>query len=79
MNNRVDNTTVALDAATLAPLRTFKMPGGPDDIDFAPDGSLWITQRFAHKVSVLDPATGQIQSVDVGRSPHGLFVNANAH
>jgi DNA-binding beta-propeller fold protein YncE len=78
VNNRVDSTTVALDAASLAPVRSFPMPGGPDDIDFAPDGTLWITQRFAHKVSVLDPATGQIQSVDVGRSPHGLFVNARA-
>ena len=34
------------------------MPGGPDCIDFAPDGRLWITQRFIEKVAVLDPATG---------------------
>jgi DNA-binding beta-propeller fold protein YncE len=79
VNNRVDSTTVALDAGTLSTLRTYRMPGGPDDIDFAPDGKLWITQRFAQKVSILDPATGEIQSVSVGRSPHGLFVNANVH
>jgi DNA-binding beta-propeller fold protein YncE len=78
VNNRVAGTTVALDATTLNIIRTYAIPGGPDDIDFAPDGKLWITRRFAEKVAVLDPATGQYQTVDVGRSPHGLFLNARA-
>jgi YVTN family beta-propeller protein len=75
VNNRVAGTTVALDAKTLAVMRSYAIPGGPDDIDFAPDGRLWITRRFAEKVAVLDPATGQYQTVDVGRSPHGIFLN----
>jgi streptogramin lyase len=62
----------------LALIRSYSIPGGPDDIDFAPDGKLWITRRFAEKVAVLDPVTGQYQTVDVGRSPHGLFLNARA-
>jgi DNA-binding beta-propeller fold protein YncE len=74
VNNRVDGTTVALDANTLTPLRTYKVPGGPDCIDFATDGKLWITQRFIQKVGILDPATGALQSVPVGRSPHGIFL-----
>jgi DNA-binding beta-propeller fold protein YncE len=74
VNNRVDGTTVALDASTLAPVRTYRVPGGPDCIDFAPDGKLWITQRFIQKVGILDPATGALQSVPVGRSPHGIFL-----
>jgi DNA-binding beta-propeller fold protein YncE len=78
VNNRVAGTTVALDAKTLALIRSYSIPGGPDDIDFAPDGKLWITRRFAEKVAVLDPVTGQYQTVDVGRSPHGLFLNARA-
>ena len=78
VNNRVAGTTVALDARTLEPVRTYAIPGGPDCIDFAPDGKLWITRRWAEKVAVLDPATGQYQSVDVGRSPHGIFLNAAA-
>jgi DNA-binding beta-propeller fold protein YncE len=78
VNNRVGGTTVALDAKTYAPIRSYSIPGGPDDIDFAPDGKLWITRRFAEKVAVLDPATGQYQTVDVGRSPHGLFLNDRA-
>ena len=76
VNNRVDGTTVALDAETLATVRSYRVPGGPDCIDFAPDGKLWITQRFIQKVGVLDPATGALQSIPVGRSPHGIFLTA---
>ena len=38
VNNRVAGTTESLDAATLQPIRTYHIPGGPDDIAFAPDG-----------------------------------------
>jgi streptogramin lyase len=69
---------VALDAATLRAVRTYKLPGGPDDIAFAPDGRLWFTLRFINKVAVLDPATGDYQTIEVGRSPHGIFLNAHA-
>jgi DNA-binding beta-propeller fold protein YncE len=79
VNNRIDGSTVALDATTLAEVRSYKVPGGPDDIDFAPDGKLWITERFAEKVAILDPASGAIRTVDVGRSPHGLFISAAGH
>ena len=78
VNNRVSSTTVALDAATLKPMRTYPVQGGPDDIDFAPDGKLWITRRFAEKVAVLDPVSGQYQTIDVGRSPHGIWLYPNA-
>lgn len=74
VNNRVDGTTVALDANTLGVVRSYKVPGGPDCIDFAPDGSLWITQRFIQKVAVLNPATAALRSLPVGRSPHGIFL-----
>ena len=78
VNNRVDGTTVALDPRTLSVTRTYRVPGGPDCIDFAPDGKLWITQRFIQKVGVLDPATGALQSYPVGRSPHGIFLTTGA-
>ena len=45
VNNRVGGTTTSLDATTLTPIRTYTIPGGPDDIAFAPDGRLWITRR----------------------------------
>jgi DNA-binding beta-propeller fold protein YncE len=78
VNNRAGGTTVSLDASTLKLIRGYAIPGGPDDIDFAPDGKLWITRRWAEKVAVLDPATGSYQTVSVGRSPHGLFLNSKA-
>ena len=69
---------VALDAATFAVLQRYKVPGGPDDIAFAPDGKLWLTLRIANKVAVLDPDSGQSELIDVGRSPHGIFINPRA-
>jgi DNA-binding beta-propeller fold protein YncE len=78
VNNRVGGTTSALDADTLKVLRTFNIPGGPDDIDFAPNGDLWITRRFAEKVAILHPETGDFETIGVGRSPHGVWLNPTA-
>ena len=78
VNNRVSGTTSVVDAATLKVLRTYKIPGGPDDLSFAPDGKVWLTRRFAESVAVLDPATGKFSVIDVGRSPHGIFLSPNA-
>jgi YVTN family beta-propeller protein len=78
VNNRAGGTTVSLDVTTLKPIRSYAIPGGPDDMDFAPNGKIWITRRWAEKVAVLDPVTGTIETIDVGRSPHGLFLNPKA-
>ncbi|HVB69379.1 MAG TPA: PQQ-binding-like beta-propeller repeat protein [Acetobacteraceae bacterium] len=78
VNNRVSGTTTVLDAGSLRPLHTYHIPGGPDDLFFAPDGKVWITRRFAESVAVLDPATGHFTTIDVGRSPHGIFLNPRA-
>ncbi len=78
VNNRAGGTTVSLDASSLKLIRSYAIPGGPDDMDFAPGGKLWITRRWAEKVAILDPATGDYQTIAVGRSPHGLFLNAKA-
>lgn len=78
VNNRVDGTTVAVDAHTLVPGRVYKLGGGPDCIEFASDGKLWITLRFAKQVAVLDPASGAVTTFPVGRSPHGIFLTAGA-
>jgi streptogramin lyase len=78
VNNRAGGTTVSLDSKTLKLIRSYKIPGGPDDLVFAPDGKIWITRRWAEKVAVLDPATGSYENIDVGRSPHGIFMNARA-
>jgi YVTN family beta-propeller protein len=79
VNNRLEaQSVVVLDAATLDPLRRYRLPGGPDDLEFAPDGKVWFTMRFVHKVAVLNPANGEFTTIDVGRSPHGIFLNPRA-
>jgi DNA-binding beta-propeller fold protein YncE len=78
VNNRAGGTTVSLDSKTLKLIRSYAIPGGPDDLVFAPSGKIWITRRWAEKVAVLDPATGSYETIDVGRSPHGIFMNARA-
>lgn len=79
VNNRLDQqSVVVLDAASLEPVKRYKLPGGPDDLEFAPDGKVWFTMRFIHKVAVLDQASGDYTTIDVGRSPHGIFLNARA-
>ena len=78
VNNRAGGTTTAVDAQTLKVLRSYNIPGGPDDIDFAPDGDLWITRRFVEKVAILHPETGDFETIDVGRSPHGIWLNPAA-
>lgn len=78
VNNRIDSTSVTLDATSLQKLHTYHLPGGPDDLQFAPDGHIWFTMRFAHQLAVLDPATGNYTTIEVGRSPHGIYLNAAA-
>jgi YVTN family beta-propeller protein len=76
VTNRVDGSVTVLDLATLAPVRSFRVPGGPDDMVFGPDGRIWASQRWAHTVAIIDLATGQIETIPVGRSPHGIWLNA---
>jgi YVTN family beta-propeller protein len=75
VSNRLGGSLTALDPETLTIRRTYTLPGGPDDIGIAPDGKLWIALRFAETVAVLDPETGNYDSIPVGRSPHGIFLN----
>lgn len=75
VSNRVGGSLAALDPRTLELRRTYPLPGGPDDMGIAPDGKLWIALRFREKVAVMDPVTGNYETIDVGRSPHGIFLN----
>jgi YVTN family beta-propeller protein len=75
--DRVDGTIAVIDAATLSVLRELHVPGGPDDLDFAPDGKIWAALRFAQSVAIIDPNTGAIERIPVGRSPHGIWLNTH--
>jgi YVTN family beta-propeller protein len=72
--SRVDSRLTAIDPATLTMRQVHDIPGGPDCLAFAPDGRVWMTLRWVGRVAALDPATGAVETVRVGRSPHGIFV-----
>ena len=75
--NRVDGSICVLDPVSFAVKRTLRVPGGPDDLEFAPDGKIWAALRFAQSVGVIDPQTGAIERIAVGRSPHGIWMNTH--
>jgi YVTN family beta-propeller protein len=77
VTNRVDATISVLDPTSLNVVRTLKVAGGPDDLDFAPDGKIWATLRFRQEVAVIDPLTGAEQTIRVSRSPHGIWLNTH--
>jgi DNA-binding beta-propeller fold protein YncE len=72
--SRVQSRIAEIDPATLEVRRIHEVPGGPDCIAFAPDGALWTTLRWAGRIARLDPKTGDVSTIRVGRSPHGIFV-----
>jgi DNA-binding beta-propeller fold protein YncE len=73
----VDGTVSIIDPVTLQVKRTLIVRGGPDDLEFAPDGKVWAALRFAQSVAVIDPTTGAIERIAVGRSPHGIWMNTH--
>lgn len=76
VSNRIGGSLTAVDPVTFAVRRTYPFhAAGPDDVALAPDGKLWITLRFHEQVAVLDPVSGNYQTIDVGRSPHGIFLS----
>jgi DNA-binding beta-propeller fold protein YncE len=77
MSNRGpgDTSLSALDPVTLEIKRNYAIAGGPDDIAIAPDGKIWIALRYAEQVAILDPVSGDYDTIDVGRSPHGIYLS----
>jgi DNA-binding beta-propeller fold protein YncE len=75
VSNRIGGSLTALDPLSLAFRRNYVLPGGPDDIGIDPAGNIWVALRFAETVAVMDPATGNYDSIPVGRSPHGIFLS----
>jgi len=71
----VANTISRIDLKTLQVIESYAVPGGPDCMDLSADGkSLYVTSRWAKKLSVIDLASRKVvRQVNVGRSPHGVW------
>lgn len=66
-----------IDFATRQVEATWPIPGGgsPDMGNVSADGKqLWVSGRFDNVVYAIDTTTGDVQSIPVGREPHGLTV-----
>jgi DNA-binding beta-propeller fold protein YncE len=76
VGNRVSDTISIIDYQTLAKVDDITgLPPGPDDMELSADRrSLWVSFRFAGRVGVIDLRTRTlVETIPVGRSPHGLF------
>ncbi len=80
VSNRVENTVSLIDQTTLEKVYDIDVPGGPDCMDVSADGkTLWVTQRWKKQVGIVDIAARKVvQSIPVGRSPHGVFLTHSA-
>jgi DNA-binding beta-propeller fold protein YncE len=76
VSNRVASTISIIDEDTLTNVGdiTGLMPG-PDDMELSADKRyLWVTFRFAKHIGIIDLNTRKlIQTIAVGRSPHGIY------
>lgn len=80
VTNRVDSTISLLDMDKLEKIADITgLPSGPDCMDITPDGKeMWVTFRFSKKVGVIDIASRKlIDTINVGKSPHGVFFTPN--
>ncbi len=81
VSNRVANTISRIDLRTLKVIESYPVPGGPDCMDLSADGkTLFVTSRWAKRLSVIDLATTKavVRTVNVGRSPHGVWTLEHA-
>lgn len=80
--NKVGQTVLML-AALVAPalgqtVRYFELPSrsAPHDVAPAPDGTVWYTAQRTGHLGRLDPRTGKVEEIPLGRgsAPHGVIV-----
>jgi DNA-binding beta-propeller fold protein YncE len=76
VSNRVASTISIIDEESLTNVGNITgLMAGPDDMELSADKRyLWVTFRFAKHVGIIDLTTRKlIQTIAVGRSPHGIY------
>ncbi len=76
VTNRVANTISIIDEDALTNVGEINgLLSGPDDMELSADRRyLWVTFRFARQVGIIDLSNRRlIQTIAVGRSPHGIY------
>lgn len=71
----------AVSARAEITMRDYKLPDGtgPHDVAPAPDGGVWFTAQPQGALGRLDPATGKVETINLGEgsAPHGVIVGAD--
>jgi virginiamycin B lyase len=71
-------TAACASAAFAQTVRYYQLPArsGPHDVAPAPDGTVWYTAQRSGHLGRLDPKTGQVEEIPLGRgsAPHGVIV-----
>lgn len=75
VSNRVANTISKIDMGTRMVVDNYAAPGGPDCMDVSADGRyIYVAARWARKLLVIDTVEKKVvRSVNVGKSPHGVW------
>jgi virginiamycin B lyase len=64
-------------ASTQPRVSYFPVPQGahPHDVAAAPDGTVWYTAQHQGALGILDPKTGKVEQVPLGKgaAPHGVI------
>jgi YVTN family beta-propeller protein len=80
VTNRVEGSLSRIDMVSMTVHEKIMVPGGPDCVEVTADQKqIWVTARFARQVVVIDwPSRKTLQSIPVGRSPHGIYFHQRA-
>jgi YD repeat-containing protein len=65
---------VILDTSSPGEVRRIAVPGGPHELVALPDGRLVVSLEQFGALAVVDPASGEAETLHVGGTPHGLAV-----
>src|SRR5215217_3619563 len=71
-------TLVTCSTALAETVAYFPVKSGahPHDVAAAPDGTVWYTAQSQGALGILDPKTGKVEQISLGKgaSPHGVMV-----
>lgn len=69
---------VVMDTGDPGAARRIALPGGPHEFAALPDGRIAVSLEQFGTIALVDPRSGDVQSLRVGGTPHGLAVTADS-
>ncbi len=69
---------VVIDTGDPDGARRIPLPGGPHEFAALPDGRVAVSLEQFGTVAIVDPASGDVRSLRIGGTPHGLAVSGDS-